>query len=91
MSPVSDRVSEVYQQLSKGGDDYVFLSDLRAALPDVSREDLDRALVQMQEGRKIVLDPYPLRSSLTPEQRAAGLQLGPQEMHMLVVTRDVNP
>jgi hypothetical protein len=61
----------------------VRLSALRNALPAVSRQQLDRALIEMQRDRRLVLYREDNTPSLTPEDHAAALLVGDSPRHLV--------
>lgn len=61
----------------------VLLRKLRAALPDVERDDLDRALVLLQREGRLVLYREDNSAALTPEDISAALIVGDAPRHLV--------
>ncbi|BDD83970.1 hypothetical protein TPB0596_37330 [Tsukamurella pulmonis] len=84
--PPSARVREVYGRIAAPGA-WVALRDLRAALPDLPRAELDDALRALypEPGVHIVAEDN--LKALTPDDHAAALQLGGRPLHAIRITR----
>jgi hypothetical protein len=80
---VEDRVLAAYDDLVSRPGGTVSLAVLREGLSSVSRDDLDQALLALDEARLIQLEPDPDRAGLTAEDRAATVTLGGREKHLL--------
>ena len=65
------------------GTDRVFLKDLRYRLSSLSRSDMDRHLISLQQKGKILLMTYQDPLSRTREDDAAALHLGSVSRHVL--------
>ncbi|MCG8561916.1 MAG: hypothetical protein MI824_19125 [Hyphomicrobiales bacterium] len=72
----------------KGVGPRVFLDDLRRALPNVPRADLDAKLVEMQASGKLHLFGNDERAALTASQKEAALNLGGPR-HLIRLDRSV--
>lgn len=63
----------------------VTLRDLRAALRDVAREDLDDALLMLQRQKKLVLYREDNSAALRPEDHHAALFVGNEPRHLVLL------
>jgi len=63
----------------------VRLSDLRNALGADSRSDVDKALVDLANSRRVVLLPEENQKTLTQANRAAALRYGGEDQHLIRV------
>ena len=79
MSALEDRVLAAARELSPRGRAGT-LADLRGALPDVSRTDMDAALMDLHRKQLVQLDQQPFSWRTTDDHRAAAIQLGGEEM-----------
>ena len=62
----------------------VRLADLRERLSDwMDADAVNRTLIELDRARVIQLDPDPDRAGLTSSDRAAAVNLGGQEMHLM--------
>jgi hypothetical protein len=61
----------------------VRLSSLRSALPAISRQQLDAALIDLQRERRLVLYREDNTPALTPEDHAAALVVGDSPRHLV--------
>lgn len=86
-SAVELSVRQAYVDLAAKPGDLVRLADLRAKLNDVSKRDLDQALLKLDRERKIQLEPDPDRRNLTAADKAAAIPLGGEDMHLLVIEK----
>lgn len=84
-SNLEDRIRSAYSTLSGRPGDYVMLEDLRQALPDVRRADLDSALVELNRHREVSLIPESNQKVLTDTQRAAAVSIGNQFKHLIAI------
>jgi hypothetical protein len=84
-SDLEDRIRAAYSALTGQPGDYLMLEDLRQALPDVSRGDLDAALVELNRHREVSLIPESNQKVLTHTQRAAAVSLGNQFKHLIAI------
>lgn len=74
-----------YAEIATEPGAWVRLDRLRAALPEVPAEDLDRALTEMHQRRQIQLAPETNQKGLSRVQREAALRLGGEEHHLVVI------
>ncbi|GLY06920.1 MULTISPECIES: hypothetical protein [Actinoplanes] len=82
---VGSEIRVAYDGLAHGPNVYVMLEDLRAALPGVSRDDFDTALLDLDRQPDVHLVPESNQKVLTAGQRAAAVRIGNQDMHLLAV------
>ena len=61
----------------------VRLADLRAALPDVTRDDLDKAILAMGDRGALVLYPIENPRELTYRDREAAILVGGEASHLV--------
>ncbi|MFG2070980.1 hypothetical protein ACGFKZ_29385 [Micromonospora tulbaghiae] len=88
----AEQVREAYRQLAKKPGDYVMLSDLRSALPDMPPADFDAAVVELnRRERGAHLVPESNQKVLRPEERAAAVNIGNQQKHLLAIMGDPSP
>jgi hypothetical protein len=87
--PLHDRIVEAYTHATGGKfNQEVDLADIRRALPDVARPDLDAELKRMHLEKEIKLSPGNNPGALTPEVRTGGLVFKGQHMHGLWITHN---
>ncbi|MBE1492754.1 hypothetical protein [Plantactinospora soyae] len=79
-------VRRAYQELAAKPGDYVMLSDLRSALDDLSRTEVDAALIRLNRERDVHLVPESNQKVLRPEERAAAVSIGNQDKHLLAIS-----
>ncbi|MEU4645259.1 hypothetical protein [Micromonospora sp. NPDC023814] len=79
-------VRQAYQGLAATPGDYVMLSDLRSVLDDLSRAEVDAALIQLNRERNVHLVPESNQKVLRPEERAAAVSIGNQEKHLIAIS-----
>lgn len=68
---------------------WVNLKDLRAAMPDMPREEFDKAVIDLAVGdtTNVGLIPEVNQKTLTPEDRAAAVYIGGEHKHLLQIRR----
>ncbi|KOX14902.1 hypothetical protein ADK66_02335 [Micromonospora sp. NRRL B-16802] len=79
-------VREAYQKLASAPGDYVMLADLRSALTDLSRAEVDAALVELNRERNVHLVPESNQKVLRTEERAAAVSIGNQDKHLIAIS-----
>jgi len=85
-TPLRDRIVYAYSKAVGGKfNQNVDLANIRRALPDVAREELDAELERMHFEKEITLSGTDNQSGLTPETRAVCLDLKGQSMHGLLI------
>jgi hypothetical protein len=82
---VDDRVLSAYRNLAVEPGDWVGLAELREALPDVPRTDLDDALHRIAELPRVYFTPEVNQKTLTDADRDAAVHLGGEDKHLLSV------
>ena len=79
-------VRQAYQKLATSPGDYVMLSDVRSALGDLSRAEVDAALVELNRERNVHLVPESNQKVLRTEERAAAVSIGNQDRHLIAIS-----
>ncbi|PSK64980.1 hypothetical protein B0E53_03056 [Micromonospora sp. MH33] len=79
-------VRQAYQKLATALGDYVMLSDLRSALGELSRAEVDAALVELNRDRNVHLVPESNQKVLRAEERAAAVSIGNQDKHLIAIS-----
>lgn len=87
LAEVKDRIRAAYAARPKAPGGWVGLADLRAALMDLSREDVDAALKALSREKGVRLDPFDNTRSLEKEDTDAALHLGDTPRHMIAIGR----
>lgn len=82
---IEARVRDAYVDLAAHAGGWVDLVRLRAALPDVSKRDLDDALTRMYRIPGVSLIPEENQKTLTAEDRAAAVEIGDQDKHLIAI------
>ncbi|WP_433378595.1 hypothetical protein ACQPZX_11970 [Actinoplanes sp. CA-142083] len=82
---LEERIRKAYASLSPRPGDWIMIEDLRDALPDVGRPDLDVALLELNRSRDVSLVPESNQKALTEGQRAAAVTIGNQLRHLIAI------
>lgn len=82
---ITDRIRTAYTELATAPGAWVSLTRLRGAFADVSRSDLDAALLRLALESKVRLNPEFNQKILTPKDRAAALRTGGEDVHLLSI------
>ncbi|KQU36410.1 MULTISPECIES: hypothetical protein [unclassified Rhodococcus (in: high G+C Gram-positive bacteria)] len=82
---VEQRIRSTYADLAREPGAWVRLSRLRPALSDISRTDLDEALARLRRAPDASLIPEENQKTLTDEDRAAAVDVGNQQNHLLAI------
>ena len=84
-SDAESRVRAAYAELAPGPGEWVGLADLRDRLADLSRADVDGALMALldQDGVRII--PVANTKALKPRDRAAAIRIGGEDSHALSI------
>jgi hypothetical protein len=82
---IETRVRDAYVTLAAHAGGWVDLVRLRTALPDVSKQDLDDALTLMYRTPGVSLIPEENQKTLTAEDRAAAVEIGDQDKHLIAI------
>jgi hypothetical protein len=84
---VTEWIESAYDSLVGRPGGYVSLTRLRSALARVPRAELDQALQQLSRRPEVYLIPEANQKILTPEDRAAAVELGGEARHLLSIER----
>jgi hypothetical protein len=79
------RIRQAYHEAIPVPGRWIGLATLRQRVPDLSREEIDRALVRMLGTQGISLAPESNRKSLTEDDRAGALRVGGEDIHLLAI------
>jgi hypothetical protein len=82
---VEAQVRAAYVTLAARAGGWVDLVRLRAALPEVSKREMDDALTQMQRDPDVSLIPEENQKTLTPADHAAAVHIGDQARHLMAI------
>lgn len=82
---IEARVRAAYVRLAATDGGWVDLVRLRAGLPDVSKHELDVALTRMYRMPGVSLIPEENQKTLTDEDRAAAVEIGDQDKHLIAI------
>ena len=82
---IADRIRASYRSLASAPGAWVTLTELRSALGDVARADLDPALVLLQRTAGVSLIPQENQKLLTDTDRDAAVVVGTQKCHLLAI------
>lgn len=81
----SERIRAAYHALADQPGAWVTLTELRSALGDVVRADLDTELVLLQRQPGVSLIPQENQKLLTESDRAAAVVVGTQKCHLIAI------
>jgi hypothetical protein len=79
------RIESAYRSLTVGVGEFVRLRELRLRLPDISRADLDSALVALFTTQRINLIPQENQQALTVADRESALRVGGENKHLISI------
>jgi hypothetical protein len=79
------RIRAVYTKLAGAPGEYVNLTEVRPLLDDVSKAELDKALVRMLDAPDVRLEPEPFGHRIGAEQRGAAVHIGGEDRHKLAI------
>jgi hypothetical protein len=82
---IEAQIRKAYQELATGPSASVKLADLRGLLGGVARPDVDRALIEMNRLPDVSIVPESDQKLLTDQDRAAAVQIGNQDKHLITV------
>jgi hypothetical protein len=82
---VPDRIRTAYLQLGGRRGAWVGLAELRVALPDIDRQDLDEALRELELQPDVSIVPESNQKTLTTTDRDAALWIGGEHKHFLAI------
>ncbi len=84
---VTEWIESAYDSLVGRRGGWVSLTRLRGALGGIPRDELDDALRQLSRRPQVYLIPEANQKILTPEDRAAAVELGGEAKHLLSIDR----
>jgi hypothetical protein len=82
---VDGRIRSAYAKLAGAPGDHVDLTALRSQLADVSKAELDKALVRLHDEPDVRLEPEPFGHRIGAEQRSAAVHIGGEDRHKLAI------
>lgn len=82
---LEDRVRSAYDRLTRRPGGWVGLAKLREELADVSRGELDAALVRLDRRPGVNLIPEENQKALTDDDRAAAVRIGNENNHLIAI------
>ncbi|MEO0810273.1 MAG: hypothetical protein AAFW82_06490 [Pseudomonadota bacterium] len=82
-SSLDERIRTVYRNQAKRAKDWIYLSDIRAQLTEVPKNEVDSVLLKMFLNKEIRLTLEEDQKSLTANQRAAAIRVGMNDMHLM--------
>jgi hypothetical protein len=83
--PLENRIREGYRKLATMPGEWVGLAKLRDLLDGVPRETVDKTLRRLDRLSDVHLAPEPNQRQLTPIDRAAAVDIGGKDNHLLKV------
>jgi hypothetical protein len=84
-SDIGERIRQAYLELGRRRGAWVGLAELRVALPDIDRDDLDDALRQLELQPEVSIVPESNQKTLTTADREAALRIGGETKHFLAI------
>jgi hypothetical protein len=82
---LQSRIRAVYWAATPKAGAWVLLTEIREQLGDVSRAEVDDALLRLDRASDVTLSPESNRQALTPADKTAALKIGQQKMHLLAI------
>lgn len=82
-SSLDERIRTAYRNQAKRAKDWIYLSDIRAQLTEVPKNEVDSVLLKMFLNKEIRLTLEEDQKSLTANQRAAAVRVGMNDMHLM--------
>lgn len=79
------QVHSAYKRLAPEPGGWVSLTRLRAALPGLSRSQVDQVLHALLADPRVYLIPESNQKALTPADRAAAIRIGGTDKHLLAI------
>ncbi|MDG4763028.1 hypothetical protein O7632_02705 [Solwaraspora sp. WMMD406] len=83
---VATRIRRAYHELIDQPGDYVMLAALRAALADLPRDDLDTALIKLNQDPDVQIVPESNQKVLRTQERDAAVSIGNQLRHLISIS-----
>jgi hypothetical protein len=82
---LEERVRKVYAELVGRPGGHVMVADVRDALPEVARPELDATLARMNRSADVHITPESNQKSLTSRERAGAVTIGNQDRHLIAI------
>jgi hypothetical protein len=82
---VEARIRTAYRQLARRPGSWVGLVKVRSARPDVSRGELDTALLRLCQAPGVSLIPEENQKTLTDADRSAAVRIGNKDNHLIAI------
>jgi hypothetical protein len=82
---VDGRIRATYVELATEPEAWVNLNRVRTALADLSRDDVDQALLRLDLQPQVYLIPESNQKTLTDAERAASIRIGGEDKHLLSI------
>jgi hypothetical protein len=79
------RIRAVYTKLASAPGDYVNLTELRPLIDDVSKSELDKALMRLHDAPDVRLEPEPFGHRIGAKERSAAVHIGGEDRHKLAI------
>ena len=79
------RIRSAYGELAGTPGKWVSLTELRSMLGDVSKSELDKALIRMVEAPDVRLEPEPFGHRIGVDERHAAVHIGGEDRHKLAI------
>ncbi|GAB2626259.1 hypothetical protein Aab01nite_85950 [Paractinoplanes abujensis] len=86
----ADRIRSTVFELLGSAEGWVALSDIRDALSDLSRQEVDAALRELFRDPNVTLVPETNQKVLTQEQRDAAIRIGNQDNHAINIRKPID-
>lgn len=83
MNTTQDKIRAAYWALAKDPQDWIRLARIRAAVSGETRADTDAALIALMRTGLVQLSPDSNTKTLKPEDHAAALHIGNEDMHLI--------
>jgi hypothetical protein len=84
---VDEQIHSVYDSLAARPGAWLGLARLRDALPEVSRDEIDEALLRLDLQPQIYLISEANQKTLSPADRKAAIHIGGEDKHLLSIER----
>jgi hypothetical protein len=84
---VDEKIHSVYGSLASRAGAWVSLSRLRDSLPEVSRDEIDEALLRLDLRPQVYLISEANQKTLSPADRKAAIHIGGEDKHLLSIER----
>jgi len=82
---LEDQIRAAYTKLTGGPGEWLDLTALRPLFVDVSKAELDRALVRLLGDADVRLEPEPFGHRIGAEERKAAVHVGGEDRHKLAI------